>query len=282
MAEVSVKTEQFDSESYRTTVLVTMDPGAAADEVAPVIDLAEDSSEDFDSYSTLVRLADSDGDAAVETQPTTKVPSARRASWLVAAAAVLPESRIVVTDDRIDVTAPEPTSDAVEQTAERLIGAEGIDGAFVRVGSLDPDETDNRDGGFGLVAPAERLDRRLLRAWDDLLTTVGRTGTTPVTVSLGLDPAGVTTVHVHLDLPSLRSATPALGRHRAELWPTVRALLPQVLDAAPAQLAVEASSADYVVTEPFVVFSTDSGSANAEGEPAWQRLVEREARRLRR
>lgn len=282
--DATVETEQFDSESYWTTVQVRMGTDPSTAEVAAAVTEVEGSREGFDNYSGGVRLAESDGDAVIETEGDPSAGAAQRASWLVGAAQALPEVPITVTSDSIDVTAPEPASQSVEETAEELIGADGVDGSTIRVRSVDPDEEDNRDGGFGLGAPAEQLDRSLLRAWDDLLGTLAGTsgGPAPVKVSLARDRAGTTTVYVNLDLPSLRSRTPALGRYRAALWPTVRVLLSHVVDAAPASLAVEASSAKYVVTEPFVDFSTEAGATAADGDPHWQRLVEREARRLRR
>ncbi|KRF16627.1 hypothetical protein ASG90_10160 [Nocardioides sp. Soil797] len=279
--EATVATDEIDTESFFTTAEVKMESSASVDDVATAITQVEQAYADFDddlhTYGGSVWLAESDGLALVETEVDAAVDAVQRARWVVGATGAVSDASIIVSSERVTVRPPEPTYESVATTAEELVGADGLDGATVLVRSNTPDSTDPRAGGWSLSAPAEALDDSLLRGWARLDTALAD-GPTPITVSLADEEEGAT-LYVHLDVPTLRTPTPSLARHRQQLWPTVRALLRFTDQEDVAELVVEASSSKSGTSRPFVDLRPGGGTSDTDGDPAWQRVALRELHR---
>lgn len=290
VADAVVTTEEFDAESFHTVAEVQMQSDASEGEVAEAIDRVAAGSTDFDDathdYNGLIRLADDDGDAVVETGADTgaggDAGAEDLARWMTGAAEAAPDARIVVTGDSLEVTVAESTPEAIGSMAEQLADSDSVTGAKIVVRSAETGADDRREGGLALGARADLFDASLVRTWTRLHDRLARVASDfpPLEVSLSRDDAG-DTFYVHLDVPGLKSPMPDLAHHRDRLWPIVRLLLLEALERPTAELFVEASSVDLTSTQPFVDFRTDGSTHPTDGDPDWQRLVVREAARIR-
>lgn len=281
VAEATVEAEEFDSESTWTTVQVTMVEGPSPDDVAAAIEAVREARAEFSDYTGIVRLADADGDAVVETGGTSEDGAPDQARWVLAAAQAVPDAQVAVAGDRVTATTPAATNASLATTAETLSDADGLAGASVRVQTADP--YDDREG-----APVLSVGG----AYDDLPALPGIVADAVATLASSRPAVDVAEVRVSgsaaVPILSVRlvetdfaGVVPSASRDREELWPAARDLLDLLLADHPrfgllVEVGPRASSGI-----AFIDVRTDGARPTYSMGRGWRRLVAAHLRRNR-